>query len=69
MPDLGIYGPEFCKAIVLFEINTIKFVKLQNFAKKQKWLNLVSEMPYLVIFGLEFSKFFVIFVISTLKFV
>ena len=31
---LGIYGPEFCKTIVVFEINTIKFVKLQNFAKK-----------------------------------
>ena len=28
------------KAIVIFEIGTVKFVYLQNFTKKQKFLNL-----------------------------
>ena len=51
MPYLGIFGREFWKAIFIFEINTIKFVKLQNFAKKQKWLNMGLKMPYLVIVG------------------
>ena len=27
MPDLGILGLEFLKTIVIFEINTLKFVK------------------------------------------
>ena len=45
MPYLGIFDPKcliwvflnknFRKAIVIFEINTIKFVYLQNFRKKQ----------------------------------
>ena len=42
------------KTIVIFEISTFKLVKLQNFVKKQKCLNLGQKLPYLGIFGLEF---------------
>ena len=38
------------KAIVIFEIGTVKFVYLRNFTKKQKCLNLGPNMPYLGIF-------------------
>ena len=38
------------KAIVIFEIGTVKFVYLQNFTKKQKCLNLGPKMPYFDIF-------------------
>ena len=54
MSYLGILGLEFQKTIVTFEISIVKFVKLQNFAKKQKRLDLEPKMPYLGIFGLEF---------------
>ena len=50
--------------IVIFEINT-NFVYLQNFTKKQKYLNLGPKMLYLGIFGLECKNVIVI----TLKFV
>ena len=56
MPDLHIFGLEIQKTIVIFEINTLKFVKLQNFMKKLKCLNLGPKMPDLGIFGLEFQK-------------
>ena len=54
MPYLGIFGVEFSKTIVIFEISTLKFVLLQNFTKKQKCLNLGPKMPYLGILGVEF---------------
>ena len=47
----------------------LKFGLLQNFAKKQKCLNLGPEMPDLGILGLEFKNNIVIFEISTFKFV
>ena len=53
------------KAIVIFEIGTVKFVYLQNFTKKQKFLNLGPKMPYLGIFVQEFSKTIAIFESST----
>ena len=34
MPYLGIFRPELWKSIVIFEIRTLKFVKLENFVKK-----------------------------------
>ena len=49
-PDLGIFGLEFENNIVIFEISTLKFVSLENFAEKQKCLNLGSKMSYLGIF-------------------
>ena len=42
------------KTIVIFKISSLKFVYLQNFAQKQKWLNLGQKMPHLHIFGQEF---------------
>ena len=47
MPDLGIFGLEYENNIVIFEINTLELVLLQNFAEKQKYLNLGPKMPYL----------------------
>ena len=54
MPDLCVFGLEFENNIVIFEISILECVYLQNFAKKQKCLNLGPKMPYLGIFGLEF---------------
>ena len=39
---------------VIYEISTLNFVKLQNFAKKQKRLYLGPKIAYLGIFGVEF---------------
>ena len=50
MSYLGIFGLEFWKTIVIFEISTFEFFKLQNFAKKQKCINLGPKMPFLGIF-------------------
>ena len=46
MPDLGIFGLEFKKTIVIFEISTFGLVWLQNFVKKQKCLYLEPKMPF-----------------------
>ena len=52
MPYLGIFGQDFQKkTIVIFEISTLKFVYLQNFTKKQKFLNLGPKMSDLGILG------------------
>ena len=40
MPYLGIFGLEFDDNILIFEISILEFVQLQNFVKKQKYLNL-----------------------------
>ena len=54
MPDFCILGLEFENIIVIFEISTLEFVKFQNFAEKQKYLNFGPKMPYLGNFGWEF---------------
>ena len=61
MRYLVIFRQEFLKTIVIFEIRTLKFVKLQNFSKKEKHLNLGAKMGYLGIFGLEFYNTIAIF--------
>ena len=68
---IGIFsGIHFLKkAIVIFEISTLKFVYLENLMKKQKFLNLGPKMPDLGIFCLEIENNNVIFEISTLEFV
>ena len=53
MLDLGIFGLELENNIITFEISTLEFVYLPNFAKKQKCLNLGPKMPYLGVFGLK----------------
>ena len=50
MPYLGVFGREFSKNIVIFEISTFELVKLQNFVKKKKCLNLGPKIPILSIF-------------------
>ena len=54
MPDFGLLGQEFQMTIVIFEINTPKFVKFQNLAEKEKCFNLGQKTPYLCIFEVEF---------------
>ena len=49
MPYFSIFELKFESNIVIFEISTLRFVNVQNSAKKQKYLNLG-------IFGLEFKK-------------
>ena len=44
-PDLGIFALQFENNFVIFEISTLEFFQLQNFEKKQKWLNLGRKMP------------------------
>ena len=65
MPDLGILGLTFVNNIIIFEISALKFVRLQNFAKKQKCLNFGPKMPYWV-FSTK-NAFFAYFWARTLK--
>ena len=46
MPSSGFLGLEIYNTILIFEISTIKFIKLQNFVKKQKCLYLGPKIPY-----------------------
>ena len=79
MPYLGIFdqkcfisvflGKTFRKTIYIFEISTLKFVYLQNFAKKQKCPNFGRKMLDLGIFRLELESNIITFEISTLEFV
>ena len=65
----GIFALEFENNIVIFEISTLEFVKLQSFVKKQNCLILGPKNAFLGIFGLEFQNNIVIFEISTFEFV
>ena len=49
-PYLGIFGLQFWKAIAMFEINNLKFIKLQSFIQNKKTLKLRSKMSFLRIF-------------------
>ena len=53
VPYLGSFGLNIWKAIFILQFSTLKFVKLQNFAKKYNCLNLGLKMRYSAIFGLE----------------
>ena len=64
-----LFGYFWARIIVLFEISTLDFIKLKNFLKRWKCLNLGPKMLYLGILMLEFQKTIVIFEISTLEFV
>ena len=48
MSDLAILGLKFVSNFIIFEISALEFVRLQNFAKKQKCLNFGPKMPYWV---------------------
>ena len=60
MPYLGIFGLEFDKkTIILFEISTLEFIKLQTFVLGTKN----------ALFWSEYEKINAIFEISTVEFV
>ena len=42
---LGIFALKFEKAIVIFEINTLKFAWLQSLLQNKKSLNFEPKMP------------------------
>ena len=67
MPYLVSFGANFEKTIVIFEINTLKFVLLQSFVQKLKYLNL-GHKCLMRMFGLGFEKGIVIREINTLNF-
>ena len=79
MPFLGIFdqschilvllGRIFKKPIVIFQINILGYVSLQNFTKKEECLNLGRKVPVLGIFGLEIENNIVIFEINIAEFV
>ena len=46
----------FSKIIVIFQISTLKFVKLQTFMKKQNCLNFRPKMSYSVFMKQNFEK-------------
>ena len=48
---LDIFGQEFLKNYVIFEISTLKFTYLQNLTEKQKCQNLGPKTPDLGILG------------------
>ena len=43
----GIFQQEFYKNIVIFEINTLKLVNFQNFAKSQKMSKFKTKNAFL----------------------
>ena len=57
---LGIFGLEFERIIVIFEISALEFSLLQSLVQKKKSLNLGPKMPDLRYFGLEFENTFFI---------
>ena len=69
MPYLGIFGLEFEKIILIFEISTLKFVWLQNFVKKQKWVKTDQKWVIRVFLSWNLKENIVIFEISTLDLV
>ena len=64
-----VFGLEFEKNIVIFELSVLGFVLLQSLVQKYKSLNLRPKTSDLSIFGPGFENNIVIFEISTLEFV
>ena len=54
-PHMGTFRLEFKKTIFIFEIKTLKFVKMQSFMLKKKKLGTKIAI-YLGVFGLKFEK-------------
>ena len=68
MPYFNVFELEFENNTVIFEISTLKFVYLQHFEKKQKYLQLGPKMSYFSIFRLEFENNIVVLEISNVEF-
>ena len=56
MPCLGVFGLEIYNTILIFEISTINFVKLQNFVKKTKMSKLGTKSTFLGSFWVGILK-------------
>ena len=69
MPKFGTKNALFGSKRSYLKSTPLEFALLQNFATKQKCLNLGPKMSELGIFGLEFENNSVIFEIRTIKFV
>ena len=69
MPCFVVFGLEFEKNIVIFELSVLGFVLLQSLVQKYKSLNLRPKTSGLSIFRPGFENNIVIFEISTLEFV
>ena len=54
MLDLGSFELEIQKAVVIFEISTLRFVKYIKFCEKMEMSKCDTKMPYLGILGQEF---------------
>ena len=65
---LGIFGIEFEKTIVIFEIRTLEVIKIERFMLNKNKLNLGAKLPYLCIFWLKFKKSILIFESATTEF-
>ena len=68
MKNVGFFGLSFWKAIVMLEISTFEFIKMQTFVQEEKSLNLRPKMSLFSIFRLKFGKNVIIFEISNLEF-
>ena len=66
---MGIFGLEFEKTIVIFDISTFEFVDMQSLMFQKKKLNFGLKFLYLSTFGLEFEKTIVIFEFSNFELV
>ena len=62
------WGGIFEKAILIFEISTLRFAYFQNLTKKKKCLNFQQNVTSLGIFVLEFHKSIVEFEFLTFNF-
>ena len=64
-----IFGLEFSKTIVVFEVSALEVVYLQSFVQISKFLNLEPKMAYLAVLVRNFEKSIVIVEISSLELV
>ena len=62
-----MFGLQFQKTIVIFEISTLEFAKTQSFVQKVEVLKFWTKWPYLGSSGL-FQNIIVIFETSSLEF-
>ena len=51
---LGIFGLQFRKTFVIFEVSALKFFLTQKFRARTKMPKFVENVTYLGIFGMEF---------------
>ena len=65
---LGIFVLEFERTVVVLEISTLKFVKVQSFMENKETLSLGPKMPYFGTFRQKFENTIFILENSTFEF-